>query len=653
MRMRGRELVCLALLSWTGICTCDAADDDDGFLSAVMEFTGCTDAGEVDGDEVGRLSEYYEHPLMLNYASRSRLLSSGLLSAYQVAVLADYRERTGDILSFEELAILDGFGRDFVSGLKYFVSLESHSLPGIPSSRPAAVRNTATFRSGVRTGEDRYGPEGTYSMKYSVRAGERFEAGISMRSAYQESHFPPEKISFHAALYGRRRPWKILAGDFRLRFGQGLALWPGFSMSGVSTPDAFARKPSGISPYNSYSGEGAFRGIAADFSLKHFTVSAFVSGLGLRDLAEGGKEISPDLLYGLNAGWYGMSGQMSITCFAVTPLVLPEIPSGTGLKEYFPTAMFSVDTRFSFRGTGLFSEVACDMVSGSIAALAGAVLPVSDGVRAAMMLRYYPPGYSAEYSGAVRSGSRCSNEYGASMALSHSCGRWMDIAGKTGFGSSERRYSGSFSADACYSPEPKYGTDTSSFQVKVVVSEDIRISPYFSLGLRFSGRYRSYGEPVRADVRTDFRTSFGNWKWNLRLNLLHCAGTSALSYLETGYGTGGFSAWLRAGIFRVDDWDDRIYVYERDAPGNFSVPAYYGRGYWTALTAGWKFARGLKLYFRGSFQDYPWLRPSETTKKPARTELKFQLSVDLFSLRRDSGPRSGKTSGPMACRGSP
>ena len=310
-------MVCLALLSWTGICTCDAADDDDGFLSAVMEFTGCTDAGEVDGDEVGRLSEYYEHPLMLNYASRSRLLSSGLLSAYQVAVLTDYRERTGDILSFEELAVLDGFGRDFVSGLKYFVSLESHSLPGIPSSRPAAVRNTATFRSGVRTGEDRYEPEGTYSMKYSVRAGERFEAGISMRSAYQESHFPPEKISFHAALYGRRRPWKILAGDFRLRFGQGLALWPGFSMSGVSTPDAFARKPSGISPYNSYSGEGAFRGIAADFSLKHFTVSAFVSGLGLRDLAEGGKEISPDLLYGLNAGWYGMSGQMSITCFAV------------------------------------------------------------------------------------------------------------------------------------------------------------------------------------------------------------------------------------------------------------------------------------------------------------------------------------------------
>ena len=87
----------------------------------------------------------------------------------------------------------------------------------------------------------------------------------------------------------------------------------------------------------------------------------------------------------------------------------------------------------------------------------------------------------------------------------------------------------------------------------------------------------------------------------------------------------------------VDDWDDRIYAYERDAPGSFSVPAYYGRGYWLALTAGWKISRGFRLYFRGAYQDYPWLRPSETEKKPAKAEIRLQLAVDLRTFLRKSG----------------
>ena len=37
-----------------------------------------------------------------------------------------------------------------------------------------------------------------------------------------------------------------------------------------------------------------------------------------------------------------------------------------------------------------------------------------------------------------------------------------------------------------------------------------------------------------------------------------------------------FSARLT--LFAVEDWDSRIYSYEGDVPGAFSVPAYYGKG---------------------------------------------------------------------------
>ncbi len=611
------------------------AEDDGEFVRAVLMLSGCSDAEELDESEVERYSGYYENPLRLNYATVSQLLSSGLMSAYQVAVLADYRQRSGDILSFEELSALDGFGYSFVSALRCFVSLDSSSAPGRTSLPPHYVRNSLTLRSGIRNTDALLLPEGMYAAKYRVTVNDRFEAGLSFRSSWQDSHFPPEKHSFFAACYGRKLPGKIIVGDYSLRFGQGLALWPGFSMSGIGAPESFARRPSGIVPYNSYSGTGAFRGVAADVSIGHFCLSAFVSGLGLREAMEGKEDSLQDVFYGMNAGWYGMAGQVSVTCYAVSPLVI-EVAEGhendvLPVSGYFSAAKLSGDARISVHGTDFFGEVSYDIREGFPAALAGLSAGISDAVRLASMIRYYPPGYSSDYSGAVRSGSKCSNEYGISAALSYSAGKWMDIAGKTGFGSSRKRFQGTVSIDAGYSPEPKFGVDTSSFQIKLLVSESMRLSRFFGLDFRLSGRYRTYGRPFRTDVRADLKYSFTGWNVNLRLNILHCRDISCLSYLEGGYKAGRWSAWLRSGVFRVDNWDDRIYAYERDAPGNFSVPAYYGRGYWLALTAGWRLSRGLKFYLRGSFQDYPWLRPSETYRKPAKAEIKLQLVADIYS----------------------
>lgn len=610
-------------------------DAESDFISALLALTGCGSEEEIDEYEAERYYELYEMPLRLNYASRSKLLSSGLFSAYQVAVIMDYREMAGDILSLEELSALDGFGKSFVACLKYFISLASDALPGYSSSSGSSVRNSLTLKSGIRNVSAELSPEGTYSVKYRLSAGEIFETGISFRSSYGDSHFPPETYSFFAACYGKKFPGKVIIGDYNLRFGQGLALWPGFSMGGTASPNAFARRPSGISPYNSYSGEGAFRGIAADFTKRHFSFSAFVSGLGLRELMEGADDFSSDILYGANIGWYGLNGQVSLTGYAVSEI--PELDGTNTVPQneqlsgpVFEAAKFSADAKFSVRGTVLFAETALDLTNKSIAATGGCRTRLSDALDMAVMARYYPPDYSAEYSGAARSGTKCSNEYGVSAALSHSFGKWMEINGKTGFGASEKRFYGDVSIDAAYSPEPKYGVDTSSIQIKLSAKENIRLFPFLSLTFRLSERYRSYGQPFRTDVRTDFKFSWPMWSCNLRLNLLHCENLSGLSYFETGYRSDRLSLWLRTGIFIVDDWDDRIYAYERDAPGNFNSPAYYGRGYWLALTSGWKIARGFKLYFRGLFQDYPWLRPSEAERKPPKAEFKVQFVMDLY-----------------------
>ena len=69
-----------------------------------------------------------------------------------------------------------------------------------------------------------------------------------------------------------------------------------------------------------------------------------------------------------------------------------------------------------------------------------------------------------------------------------------------------------------------------------------------------------------------------------------------LWYAETGYMKEigkdcSVSVYMRGEFYRIENWDDRIYVYERDAPGTFNVPAYYGKGNNLSLVAAVKYKR--------------------------------------------------------------
>jgi hypothetical protein len=46
-------------------------------------------------------------------------------------------------------------------------------------------------------------------------------------------------------------------------------------------------------------------------------------------------------------------------------------------------------------------------------------------------------------------------------------------------------------------------------------------------------------------------------------------------------------------LFRVDDWDNRIYLHEPAFYYSFSFPCYYGRGQKSTLLLTWKNIRGI------------------------------------------------------------
>ncbi len=285
----------------------------------------------------------------------------------------------------------------------------------------------------------------------------------------------------------------------------------------------------------------------------------------------------------------------------------------------------SADCAFCIDGTDVFAETVYDWVTSKAAALAGLAAPVGENVRIASMLRYYPSEFTPSRSAAARSTTKCSNEYAASAAADISAGRWIAVNGAGGFGSSVRRVKGTVSADCAYSPEPKSDDSRKSMQIKLQTEWEIMLSGAFKAKVRLAERIRTWDEPFRTDVRTDLSYMSEHVLANLRLNALKSSGLGLLGYAEGGYRTGKLTVYLRQGIFRIDDWADRIYAYERDAPGSFNVPAYYGRGFWTALSLNWKFAGWGRMYIRAAATSYPFM----AGKKPGRAALKFQLRFML------------------------
>ncbi len=240
----------------------------------------------------------------------------------------------------------------------------------------------------------------------------------------------------------------------------------------------------------------------------------------------------------------------------------------------------------------LFGEAAYDISHRTPAVVGGMMWTPSYGRRLSVVARCYPSAYGGAWTGAMRAGSKVSDETGLALGADLP---WLR-----------------FSADACWQPQRDIR------QLKLVASTPLTYRQ-FAITPRISARLRP-GQ-TRLEARLDGEWTSGPWLAHVRADLVRCMQASWLGYAECGYRQPRIWAYLRTGVFKVDNWDDRIYVYERDAPGNFSVPAYYGRGYAGSLTAGIKLRRS-HIYLRASHIRY-------VSDKPSRSEAALQYVLKI------------------------
>ena len=568
--------LCLAAMIGLLVCVVTYAQEAEE-TEELMRFLGVDSPEEADPEEMERMADLIAHPLRINMVSESRLMAAGLLTRYQVASLTDYRRRHGNVMSFTELAAVDGFGEEAVARLRRFISLECEGL----QEKDSRMQNDIAVKTASRlTGLETY--DWNYGMKYRLRT-DRLSVALAASKSYLASDMWPDAYSGSIMYDFRRFRGRVAVGDFNARFGQGLALWSGTFMTSLNSPDAFMKKPSGISETWSFTGSSALTGVAGSMSFYHFTITLLTAVPGLKDIR--GKPENVRVNPAANIAWQGRHGGVSVTHTA-------EIDGDLRI----PVMRTSADAAFCIRGVNVFGELAYDWVSADAHGIAGTDFPIGENGRMAALVKYLPSKYATTVA-----------QHGAASSLSLKSGR----------------HSLTMSADAIRYVKPKDEDVRHSVQTKLLSEWRYSVNDHWETRLRVSERLRTWGHRFRTDVRADVIYTSGPLYMTLRANYLTCVGHAFVGYAEQGYKTERFAAYLREGVFFVDDWDDRIYVYERDAPGSFNVPAMYGRGWFSSLVVSARISQAAKLYFRGSYTGYSFM-PHEK-RKPGKAELRIQL----------------------------
>ena len=498
------------------------------FESAVLRLSGASSVEDLDESILERYRALALRPLNLNTAGCSRLLASGMFTPYQVASLMDYRQRTGDVLSFTELALVDGFPSDFVEALKHFVTLESQSPPG---QRPRNRFGADVMIRGAVKEQD--GPAFSYGSKVKLTYGDRAELNWGSRTTYSDGHFGIGTIS--AAYYGKGALGKVVLGHFGARFGQGLTQWSGFSLQPYGSVASLRRSGTGFAATSSFIPE--LCGVAADFDLGRWNLGAAYSVTGMLPI--------------VSASYIGRTFTAGLTA------------TGKAVGAHWQVGI---------PNASVYGEVAW---SSGPQAVAGVMWVPSYGSKIGAVARYVD-GVPEFIAGAGLKG------FDAVAAISPK----------------------QFRAMAKYAPELHAGPFT--------------VTPSLRLAARHTGSWRLEG-------RGEAGLALGGWQLRSRLDLVYGSALAWLVNAEAGHTSHPLKAYLRWTLFKIENWSDRIYVYERDAPGSFNVPAYYGKGYALSAVTSWKPSRKHSFNCRISYVAYPWT----TEEKPSKLEVKLQYQLSL------------------------
>lgn len=484
-----------------------------------------------------------------------------------------------------------------------------------------------------------------HSLRYSLAMGQNAKLNLAGAKTAGEPFFANgngmgyDTYAFNLSLKRIGMFRHIIVGQFKAQFGMGLVLNNSFTLGKQGMISSVGRLTNTFTPHSSTSDSKHLQGIAATVDLGRWQLSAFFSYRYIdATLNADGSTISTILTSGYHRTVKEMEKKNNTTqmtegvhvrysdvtrkgldwmvgaSFLHTSLnrsldptysKADTISDGKMYRRFYPRGSTfwnaSVDYRIRWRDITFTGETAtCSLPMdgggmGSVATINSILWRTSNSVTLTALQRYYQHDYTALYGSAFSDGGMVQNESGIFVGVKWVAAKRLVIDAYTDF---------------AYFPWLKYRISNTSHSWDNSITATYTLPQWtFAARYRLKTRQRDItltdedGTKLKqlaekTDQRLRLSASYTDGRWTSKTQVEACLlrfddvtngvmVSQAVSYDINKV----FSVYASGAYFNTDDYDSRLYTYEKGMLYSFAYSAFYGRGLRASLLLKAKMSR--------------------------------------------------------------
>ncbi|MFA7081224.1 MAG: hypothetical protein WC135_01305 [Bacteroidales bacterium] len=610
------------------------------------------------------------NPVNINSADENTLQLMGL-DDFQILSLKRYIKETHQILSVYEIPLINGFSEEtlnqilpyiFVAPVKYKPSLNIDSVlsKSIHDIR-LQYKKVLEKAWGYRRDDDKgyQGKNFSNSLRYNLNYFNRLSFSIIADNDAGEPFFNSKQklgydyISTQFTLRDISIIEQVTIGDYRLGFGEGLAMNQSLNF-GHFTQDAKSKKNySGIKPNRSITEYNSMRGIATKIKLKDISVYLFGSfnkidysgsiletGLHRTNSELQRKDSNIEAIYGTHIEYKSKGRELGLTLFNYHYKYPITHQSQAYMQDYFEgksNSIYSLNGSMPIhRNIRLFGEIAMSRNKG-YALITG--LEINLGYKRNLSFNYrnYQNNYQNNFASAIGTQSRNANERGLYSAFSARINKYFNYF---------------IGIDYFNFPYQSYraNTSVSGYKIRSEINYLPKYSNQFTLIYKMNNR--PYNEThsnkeiyPEDNILNQIQLRY-TYSKNQSLMLKTRIGYSKTRNYKSNENKGMFisqdiilspktiplSINMRIAYFNTDDYDNAFYIYEYSLPLTYSSSQLYDRGLRSYLILRYDFKRDFYLTARYSITYYKDKTEIHSSNDKIEGNHKQEVAFQLYWL---------------------
>lgn len=569
-------------------------------------------------DELEELSHRLTQKLNLNTATRQQLEMFHFLSDIQVENLLAYVYVHGDMQTLYELQLVEEMDKATIERLLPFVcvasSREEEKFPSLKcilkyGKHEATTRFDVPFytRKGYETSY--LGPSLYHSLRYNFRYSDRLQVGVTGEKDAGEPFFALhdrqgyDYYSFYLLMKDCGRLQTLAVGNYKASFGQGLVLGNSFGFGKTFSLATTENRTEGFRKHSSSDEYNYFRGVGATVRLvSRWQTSAFYSHRRMDGVVEDGaitsiyktglhrseSEAVKKHAFVMQVAGGNVSYENAHLKVGMTGIYyFFDRPYEPNLRKY---------ARYNLRGNYFYNVGVDYKLRLGRFAWVGEAAKGKQGYAFLNQLRYQVANnykvmlihrfYSYDYWGMF------AHSFGESNALQNENG-WF-LGGEASLFARWRFFG---AIDLFSFPWWKYRISKPSQGVDGLFQATFTPNKRWSMyaNYRFKRKERdvtgSGGETILPTYhhKVRYRLNFVQDIWSLRTTfdynhfsqppLQYSQGWQATQSCSVRLPSVPLAASLQGTYFHTDDYDSRVYAYEKGLLYTFYTPSFYGRGF--------------------------------------------------------------------------